>query len=413
MKAAALACGAWLLAIGCSGGVDVSAVVGAEAAQPAGTLQIPLTASSPSGISYRLDGAVFSIDNPFLSPPVSLTIPADEDTLQVDLPPSAFDFDYTVFLQDGWQLIEVAADGTERSVGATLVSSNPLNFTVKAQRTTPLTYQFRASSGVVTTGDGAVAINVAVDDTLIDDFEDGDGQLVPIGGRNGVWFTFNDGSGVQTPAPGAEVLPEVLDASANFVLHTAAQGFAPQGLLPNGDFAFGVGVGTSPAIDPLTGVAVPYDASGYDGVSFSFTISFPPSTPIQLSFLIGTVATTPVAEGGSCTEVCYDDFGFVGGIPFSPFTFTGTIPWGALQQIGLGNPTTFDPATITTLKWIVAFPNGGQPASAGQFDFQLDNVSFTSGTLSTPFLVPAPVPVEGPAVPPFEAAPPLASTVWP
>lgn len=38
---------------------------------------------------------------------------------------------------------------------------------------------------------------------LIDDMEDDDYILVDVGGRDGFWFTFNDGTGTQTPAPGS------------------------------------------------------------------------------------------------------------------------------------------------------------------------------------------------------------------
>ncbi|HTV21125.1 MAG TPA: hypothetical protein VMG12_20710 [Polyangiaceae bacterium] len=393
---------------GCSGGTDTSAIEAGDGVQRAGALQIPLTATAPSGVVYRLSNAVFEITNPFVFPPVSLEVPADDDTLTVELPPSVFDFDYSVFLRDGWELREVAADGSERVVNATLASFNPTSFTIRAQRTTPLTYQFRASSGVITTGDGAVSIDVAVDDSLIDDFEDGDGDLVAIGGRNGAWFTFNDGTGVQTPAPDTELLPEVVDASANFVLHTTAQGFASQGSLPDGA-AFGVGVGAVLAVDPATAVEVPYDASGYSGIGFTFTISFPSSTPIQLAFLLGTSATTPVEEGGTCTEGCYDDFGFVGSVPFSPFTFSGVLPFEALTQGGFGTPATFDPATLLFVKWIVAFPDAGQPVSANRFDLQLDDIAFATDT-STAF-VPAPMPTPIPISIPTDGPVPLPSAL--
>lgn len=373
---------------GCAGGADVSAIGGQDGVQRAGMLQIPLTATAPSGVVYRLANAVFEISNPFVSPPVGLEVPADDDALSVELPPSAFDFDYSVFLRDGWELREVAADGSERAVSATLVSFNPTSFTIRAQRTTPVTYQFRANSNVITTGDGAVAISVSVDDSLIDDFEDGDGDLVAIGGRNGAWFTFNDGSGVQTPAPDTEIVPEVLDASADLVLHSTGEGFSPARPLPDGTFAFGAGVGAILSIDPATDEALPYDASGYAGIGFSFAISFPSSTPVQLSFLVGTSATTPVENGGTCTEGCFDDFGFVGSIPFSPFSFSGVLPFEALTQGGFGTPATFDPATILSLKWIIAFPDVGQSASANQFDFQLDDVAFATDEQAAQFVPP-------------------------
>ena len=93
---------------------------------------------------------------------------------------------------------------------------------------------------------------------------------------------------------------------------------------------------------------------------------------------MGTSATTPVDQGGTCTGVCSDDFGFVGFVPPGQFFFSGGFSWGQLTQQGFGDPATFDPATILNFKWIVAFPNFGQSASDDSFDFRLDDVTFTA-----------------------------------
>src|SRR5262245_38309164 len=92
--------------LGCSDGTDRSTIEAPDGVRESGVLQIPLTATAPSGTAYRLSNAVFEISNPFLSPPISLELPADEDTLTVVLPPSAFDLDYSVLLRDGWELLQ-------------------------------------------------------------------------------------------------------------------------------------------------------------------------------------------------------------------------------------------------------------------------------------------------------------------
>jgi hypothetical protein len=240
---------------------------------------------------------------------------------------------------------------------------------------------------------------VAVDDTSIDDFEDGDGDLITIARRSGTWFTFNDGTGSETPAPDSPVLPEVVDASANFVLHVTGQNFSPAGTLPDGGFAFGAGVGVGLRVDPETQVASPYDASGYDGLRFEYTLSFPATTQVRLSFLVATSATTPVEEGGTCTSGCSDDFGVFGVLPFSPFSFASSFSWEQLTQQGFGTPVAFDPKTILAFKWIVAFPDLGQGASANDFDFQLDNVSFTAPAASAPLAAPPPAMSSAPELP--------------
>src|SRR5680860_338808 len=60
-----------------------------------------------------------------------------------------------------------------------------------------------------TSGDGDGDDGIAIDpDNMIDNMEDGDGALIPNGGRQGYWYTFNDESeeATQTPASDA-VLP--------------------------------------------------------------------------------------------------------------------------------------------------------------------------------------------------------------
>jgi hypothetical protein len=338
-------------------------------------LQLPLTTTASSGVTYRLADAVFQISN--FATGFFTTVSGDEPTLLVELAPSVFSFDYFIQLLDGWTLYEVAPDGSERPVAATLLN-NFQSFTIRAQRTTPIFFQFKAGSFVITVGNGTLSVNVTVDDTLVDDFEDGDGVLPAIGGRRGAWVTFNDGTGTQTPAPGTAIVPEVLDASANFVLHETGANFAVQGPLPSGAFAFGAGVGVNLLQDPATGMPMPYDASGYEGIGFDFRYAFPSAlVPLQiLGFYVGTSATTPVAEGGTCVANCYDDYSFVGSVPFSPLFFSGFFRWSDLVQQGFGTPVPFDPATIISFKWIVQFPDFGQPISANTFDFQLDNLTF-------------------------------------
>ena len=396
---------------GCLGGKDVSLIDGelnpADLAPvTTGILQLPLTAAAPSGTTYHLRNAHFAITNPFVDPPVDTVVSGDSDVLSVELPPSAFPFDYTIALQDGWSLVQTGADGQDVPVDATLDGSAYQSFTIRAARATPITYQFVAGGAHIGTGNGSVAVHVAVNDTLIDDFEDGDGNLVAIANRNGSWFTFNDGTGIESPAPGSPVLPEVLDASANFVLHVTGNDFSPALTLPDGSFAFGAGLGVVLHVDPATQVALPYDASGYDGMHFDFTVSFPATTQVRISFLVATSATTPVAEGGTCTANCSDDYGIFGVLPSSPFSLATNFSWGQLTQQGFGTPVPFDPKTVLAFKWLLSFPDSGQGASANDFDFQLDNVTFTQPVASAPSAAqpssaqsPAPGASEQPAAP--------------
>jgi len=87
---------------------------------------------------------------------------------------------------------------------------------------------------------------------LIDDFEDGDAQLLPNDGRNGSWSISQDGTGtLTTPVP-----PLPADGGANGTaraMHLAGSGFSQRG--------------ASLSLE-LRGGAAPYDASVHRGIRF-------------------------------------------------------------------------------------------------------------------------------------------------
>jgi hypothetical protein len=74
----------------------------------------------------------------------------------------------------------------------------------------------------------------------IDNFEDGDAELLRNQGRTGRWFALNDGTGVQTPEPG-KVLPQDLSLSlpnggSTKGMHMTAQRFSGWGAVMRADF---------------------------------------------------------------------------------------------------------------------------------------------------------------------------------
>jgi hypothetical protein len=353
-----------------------------------GTVQIALTASTPEGTTYRVEGAIFDIFNysgACASFPCT-SVPGDDPVVSVDLSPSVSPMDYAISLEDGWTVSRVAADGGETPVTATLLA-NFIPFTIKPNRTTPITFQFQIGDEVVTTGNGTAAVKAQFLETLIDDFEDGDGQLALQGGRNGQWTTFNDGTGIETPAPGGPVLPEVVDTTANEWLHLTGSGFGPAGvLLPDGVFSYGAGVFANFVVDPATGQGVPYNASAYSGVGFTFVAQFPANAPLILSFYVQTSATIPVANGGTCLGNCFDGFGVSGPVPYDPngFTFTGVVPFAAMHQSGYGTPAVFDATTVMSVNWLVSFADNGQPLSSNVFDLKIDDVAFAPGGFAVP-----------------------------
>ena len=62
---------------------------------------------------------------------------------------------------------------------------------------------------------------------VIDTMEDGDDEICPVEGRIGDWYTFNDGTGTQTPPTSGEVAPARIAGgrgASHFAMHTFGDG---------------------------------------------------------------------------------------------------------------------------------------------------------------------------------------------
>jgi hypothetical protein len=123
-----------------------------------GMLRLPLV--TPVQGSYRLHSATFVIKTQNGTTIATLDSDTDPDAqaLTVALSPS----DYTVLLQDGWELDSVAGDGTETPIQAALISANPQSFNIKSATDTDLTFTFTTAYGVVNIGNGTANVTVDV-----------------------------------------------------------------------------------------------------------------------------------------------------------------------------------------------------------------------------------------------------------
>jgi hypothetical protein len=167
----------------------------------------------------------------------------------------------------------------------------------------------------------------AISDLLIDDFEDGDAQIALVAGRNGSWFSANDGSGQQSPAPNAATLPTLLSparGTSTLALHTSGSGFTGWGAL----------VGANFAVNGTTALA--YDISAQQGLSFWAKLGKATSVK-QVRVSIRDYDTLY-----GCTT-CGDHFGITA-------TLTDTfqsiqVPFSSMTQLGWGRPkaAAFDP----------------------------------------------------------------------
>ena len=183
---------------------------------------------------------------------------------------------------------------------------------------------------------------------LIDDFEDGDARAPMLEHRAGTWFTFNDGSGVQAPKPGALLtamrIPGGRGAS-HFGLHSTGGKFNKWG------------ANLSLELNPRRC----YDASAYAGVQFWARGHGELRVVVQMTHVVSE------EFGGSCTHDCFD--GHATRIQLGRDFKRIEVRWAELRQTGFGTPLPFDARSLFSIAFSVL-------PEQTPFDFWIDDVSF-------------------------------------
>jgi hypothetical protein len=220
-----------------------------------------------------------------------------------------------------------------------------------------------STAGAATGGFGGSAIITCAAPTrangmqpLIDDMEDGDNRILPVEGRSGVWFTYNDDTaGVQFPL------------SANFTMQTvssdASGGIRIASTYGKGFTSWGAGMGF------VMNNGCPYDATVYQGVRFYARSEL---GQVSIFAMAPTAATTPSGNGGTCIQTtpnaCYDDFQTT--IDLNTGWTQEYVFWSELRQQGWGTPASFDASTLMGMNF-QTLNHGGDA-----FSFSIDDVSF-------------------------------------
>lgn len=188
---------------------------------------------------------------------------------------------------------------------------------------------------------------------LIDDFEDGDEELVEREGRSGIWYQYEELSGDHQLAFETLASPRLESSGA---LHTSGS--------DHGQWA-GVGVVLSGCV---------YDASSYVGVHFWIRGA---SAPVNVALV--TPGVIPISGGGTCTKeeegLCYDAYR-------SSVDVTGQwrevfVPFTSFEQLGYGPDA--GPLDLTRLESIQF------QSDSSAFDLWIDDVSFYVEEVYTPY----------------------------
>jgi hypothetical protein len=223
-----------------------------------------------------------------------------------------------------------------------------------------------ASAGSGSGVGGSASVGCAATDPmlLISDFESGKADVAAVAGREGSWFLFNDGTGMQLPMKLANTpLPAEAGGACQsaFGFHTTGQNFT----------VWGFGLGTDLAAKTGT-ERTAYDLSAYTGMALRAKADKAASLRLSIS----DVGTAP--EGKQCTDTtdktnparCGDYFG-------KEFSLTAEwqdlqMTWSEMAQRGWGLPIAagFGAAHAYTFRLQVK----GTAAAPANFDLWLDDV---------------------------------------
>jgi hypothetical protein len=198
---------------------------------------------------------------------------------------------------------------------------------------------------------------------LIDDFEDGDGYVIPTHGRNGPWYTFSDATVAGVLSKFAVALLTGANArdGSTAAAHLTASGFND----------WGAGVGAD--LVNVAAAKVAYDVSAYKGVHFYAKVGSGASTALKL--LVTTTYSDP--SGGKCSDAlpatvpskrCSDHL--YAQRPIKTTWAAYDVLFTELSQQGFGlAQAKLDPTSVYSLQFTM-------PAKLAPIDLWLDDVSF-------------------------------------
>ena len=296
----------------------------------------------------------------------------------------------------------VIAGGNTTSTGGTAVvgtagtsASSGGTFSTGAGGTTPVGTAGTAASAGGATGAGCGTLQPAAGDAkccvaagmatdlAIDDFEDGDNTILPVGNRQGYWYTYADATATEMPNnKGGTPFPPTAMAGHPCSLTPIPPACA--GMTGGTKFFGGVSGSVMPAtmtVPTYAGMGVdfnnhfakscPYGAGAYKGITF-WTKG---TGPFKVAVKIPT--TTPTtSDSGTCAAMCEDHFA-IQAHPTVPDNATWsqvTVLFTDLKQAGWGTVATFSPASLIGVQFQVDGLMAATAAAA--YAFAIDDIAF-------------------------------------
>jgi hypothetical protein len=218
-----------------------------------------------------------------------------------------------------------------------------------------------ASSGGASGSGGAP--DAGSDPDLIDDLEDGNKTIRAVAGRQGSWYAFNDGRGMQTPPVGGFTAFAGGAESSQYATHTWGQGFS--------DWGAGIGVDlNNPGEQPQDPRRSVYDVASFSGFSFRARGTG------AIRFMVITRAVVDAVDQGTCEpqqdRPCFDAHG--ARIRLAADWTQHRVRFSELSQEGWGVTAGFEAGQVFGVSF--QHPEGADVANkAAPFDFWIDDLA--------------------------------------
>jgi hypothetical protein len=234
---------------------------------------------------------------------------------------------------------------------------------------------------------------------LLSDFEDVAAATIVQAGtpaRNGYWYSYNDWAAdgvdkdtcMQTPMSGPQAMAKSIP-TPTYVGEAppSADGSGQAGSLAlhaqwNGCSVWGAGIGADlnqpmlPDGGTYSGPKVPYDLTGYTGVTFWAAVTPNSDSDTALRIKFPMTDETKVADGGNCVEdtntKCSDDFGYKFNLPANGNWKQITVKFSdaAFATEGWGKQFPWNPMHVTSIQ--IQSQNMGE-----KYDFWIDDMYLT------------------------------------
>lgn len=145
----------FLLTVACSADPEVSKPLFGDGSNY-GSMRVPLQTTHGSH-AYALRQATFQLEGTSFA-----TIQSDDTATSPSLQAALPSGDYSLALQDGWQLLQLGPDG-EYPLEAILTSPNPQQVVIAPDQVTSIQLEFRINEEQVVLGEGQLEIAFSVD----------------------------------------------------------------------------------------------------------------------------------------------------------------------------------------------------------------------------------------------------------